>query len=180
MSQFHRYLKISWRDRFRTQLARAAGAALGQGVVLGRGSEILRFPANVAVGSGTIIKKNVQICACNEAARIDIGPSSTIGDYCYIYASENISIGSNCLIAPFCYLVDGNHGTERGTPIRQQPLVTGPITIGDDVWLGARVAVMPHINIGDGAVVAAGAVVTKPIPPYELWGGVPARKLGER
>jgi acetyltransferase-like isoleucine patch superfamily enzyme len=54
------------------------------------------------------------------------------------------------------------------------------IIIGENVWLGCNVAVLKGANIGDGAVVAAGAVVTKSIPPYEIWGGVPAKKIGER
>ncbi|MEP1334551.1 MAG: DapH/DapD/GlmU-related protein [Lentilitoribacter sp.] len=57
---------------------------------------------------------------------------------------------------------------------------TAPIVIEDDVWLGARVTVLPGISIAQGAIIAAGSVVTKPVPAYEIWGGVPARKLGQR
>ncbi len=180
MSQFHRHLKVSWRDRLRNFINRKRGVALDKSVIIQRGTEILRFPRNVEVGAGTVIKKNAQICACNEQAKIKVGARTTIGDYAYIYASKQITIGSNVLIAPFCYLVDGNHGTSRSKPIRDQELEFAPITIEDDVWLGARVAVLPGITIGKGAILAAGSVATKSIPEYEIWGGVPARKLGER
>lgn len=180
MSQFHRHLKISFQDRLRARRARSRGAKLAMSAVLQRGSEILRFPENVSIGEGTVIKKDAQICACNEGARVKIGSGTTIGDYAYIYASERIYIGSKVLVAPFCYLVDGNHGTRRSTPIREQELETAPITINDDVWLGAKVTVLPGVTIGQGAIVAAGSVVTKSVPQYEIWGGVPAKRLGER
>lgn len=180
MSQFHRHLKVSLRDRLRNRYLRSRGARIDKTAILQRGSEVLRFPHNVSIGASTVVKKNVQICACNGQAQIDIGGRTTIGDYGYIYASEHISIGSNVLIAPFCYLVDGNHGTMRAQPIRDQELTTSPITIGDDVWLGANVTVLPGIAIARGAIIAAGSVVTKSVPEYEIWGGIPAAKIGER
>jgi len=54
------------------------------------------------------------------------------------------------------------------------------VVIGRDVWIGCHVVVLPGVTIGDHAVVAAGAVVTKSIPSGEMWGGVPAKKIGER
>ena len=55
-----------------------------------------------------------------------------------------------------------------------------PIEIADNVWIGANAVILRGVTIGQGAVVAAGAVVTKKIPPNEIWGGLPARKIGER
>ena len=54
------------------------------------------------------------------------------------------------------------------------------VTIGNDVWLGQRVMIMPGVTIGNGSIVAAGAVVTKDIPPYSIVGGVPAKVLKNR
>ena len=53
-------------------------------------------------------------------------------------------------------------------------------TIGNDVWIGCDVTIIAGVTVGDGAVIGAGAVVTKDIPPYEIWGGVPARKIASR
>lgn len=53
-------------------------------------------------------------------------------------------------------------------------------TIGNDVWIGCDVTIIAGVHVGDGAVIGAGAVVTRDIPPYEIWGGVPARKIGAR
>lgn len=55
-----------------------------------------------------------------------------------------------------------------------------PITIGNDVWIGARVIIMDGVNIGDGAIIAAGAVVTKDVEPYTIVGGVPAKTIRKR
>ena len=156
------------------------GAKLARSATVLRGAELLRFPQGIAIGDDTVVKKHVQICACNASAQVSVGRGTTIGDYSYIYASEAIRIGNKVLIAPFCYLVDGNHGTALGMLVRDQSLTTAPITIEDDVWLGARVTVLPGVTIHEGAVVAAGSVVTRSVPSNEIWGGVPAIKIGER
>lgn len=61
-----------------------------------------------------------------------------------------------------------------------QPNVNSPIMLEEDVWLGVDVVVLKGVRIGQGAVVGAGAVVTKSIGPREIWGGVPAKKIGIR
>ena len=62
-------------------------------------------------------------------------------------------------------------------PARRQDLEPAPIRLGDDVWIGANATVLPGVAIGDGAVVAAGAVVTRDVPPMTVVGGVPARVI---
>ena len=97
-----------------------------------------------------------------------------------IDASERVEIGPGCMIGPFCYLTDHDHGTVRGTPVAAQPLVSEPTVLGADVWLGARVTVLKGVTIGDGAVVGAGAVVTRAVPPAAVAAGVPAKVIGKR
>lgn len=94
----------------------------------------------------------------------------------------HIVIGKRCYISQFCSFVANNHGMRRDQLIHLQPhdQQRANIMVGDDVWFGAGSAVMPGVTIGTGAVIGAGAVVTKSVPPYEIWGGVPARKIGER
>ena len=55
-----------------------------------------------------------------------------------------------------------------------------PVYIGNDVWIGDRVLILPGVHIGDGSIIAAGAVVTKDVPPYSIVAGVPARKIRDR
>lgn len=97
-----------------------------------------------------------------------------------IYASESIVIGSDCMIAPFVYLVDSDHGIERAMPMNQQPNKVESIVVGSDVWIGAHAVILKGVTIGDGAIVASGAVVRSDVPAYSIVGGVPARVIGER
>lgn len=143
--------------------------------------ERLQLGKGVSVGSGTVLAFGDE---GNGFGRISIGARTWIGQYNNLRACGNgdISIGNDCLISQFCTLVGSNHNIGRGKPIMEQ----GPdlsqlgITIGDDVWLGAGVTVMPGVTIGDGAVIGANAVVTKDVPSYEIRVGVPACKIGER
>jgi acetyltransferase-like isoleucine patch superfamily enzyme len=100
---------------------------------------------------------------------------------CYIGVYAPISIGDDTIIGAYSYIISGNHRiAAREIPVREQGYDGAPIAIGRDVWLGCHVVVLPGVKIGDCAVVAAGAVATKSIPPGEIWGGVPARKIGMR
>jgi acetyltransferase-like isoleucine patch superfamily enzyme len=85
------------------------------------------------------------------------------------------------LLANDVQLVCGNHTfARRDIPIRSQPTVERPIVIGDDVWLGASAIVLGGVTVGNGSVVAAGAVVTRDLPPYSIARGVPAEIVGVR
>jgi len=93
-----------------------------------------------------------------------------------------IRIGARCLISQFCTIVGANHAINRSMLIADAPPAASPrnVTIGDDVWLGAGVIVLPGVTIGDGAVIGAGSVVTQPVGAYEIRVGNPARTIGER
>lgn len=74
-----------------------------------------------------------------------------------------------------------NHETaDTSIPMRLQTAPKLPVTIGDDVWIGANVIILPGIQVGKGAILAAGAVVTKDVPDYTVVGGNPARVLKMR
>ena len=105
-----------------------------------------------------------------------------IGFGCEFNARRRIEIGSDSLIASGCKFIDHDHGTARGDlPMREQTDgAEAEIVLEEDVWLGVNVVVLKGVRIGRGAIVAAGAIVTKDVPSYEIWGGVPARRLGER
>jgi acetyltransferase-like isoleucine patch superfamily enzyme len=115
------------------------------------------------------------------------GPSIVIGDECFIGTGvefnirEKITVGNHVLIASGCRFIDGNHGMERGdVPIGGQEGTSHPIVLEDDVWLGANVIILEGVSIGRGSIIGAGAVVTKSVPSYEVWGGVPARYIRSR
>ena len=105
-----------------------------------------------------------------------------IGFGCEFNVRQRIEIGADCLIASGCKFIDHDHGSSsRDIPMNQQTDGgEGEILIAADVWIGANAVVLKGVRIGRGSIVAAGAVVTKEIGQYEIWGGVPARKIGER
>ena len=113
---------------------------------------------------------------------IRIGENSHINQYCCIWASKNskIILGDNLLMGPGVKIFSSNHGTSKDKIMNQQGWVEKDIIIGNDVWIGANAVILPGIKINDGVIIAAGAVVTKDIPPYSIVAGVPAKPIKER
>lgn len=115
--------------------------------------------------------------------RITLGRGVHVGERCYLWAGDStgrIRIGDDVLLAPEVFVTASNYGTAAGQRVAMQPRREADVVIGDDVWLGARVVVLPGVTIGDGAVVGAGSVVTKDVPPNAIAVGVPARVVGSR
>jgi acetyltransferase-like isoleucine patch superfamily enzyme len=179
-SQFRQHLKFSWGNVLRLWYYQRRLGDCGDKVFFDKNVEIQRFLNHISIGDQAAIKEGAHICACNAKATIQIGQNTTVGYYTFIFASERIKIGDNCLIAPFAYIVDSDHGIERKTLINQQANLTAPIEIGNDVWVGTGAKILKGVTIGEGAVIAAGAVVKDSVSPYQIVGGIPARVLGER
>lgn len=129
------------------------------------------------VGSNISIDRDSQIL---EPHNVKIGNDVYIGRGVFIYAGDKVSIGNGVLIANCCTLLTRNHNVSRKAPIFTQGFSYSPITIEDDVWLGTRVTILPGVHIGKGAVIGAGAVVTKNVAPYTIVGGVPAKEISVR
>ena len=104
----------------------------------------------------------------NRASNLSCAGGVTIGDY--------VSIGHATSI------LSGNHGfAEPHVPIKYQPISTAPVTIGNNVWIGAKVTILPGVSIAEGTVIAAGAVVAKSIAePDMIMAGVPAKAIKSR
>ncbi|GAB1539775.1 hypothetical protein NUACC21_24420 [Scytonema sp. NUACC21] len=112
---------------------------------------------------------------------IEIGENVFLGPYTVIYGHGDVKIGKDTLIAMHCRIVSSNHTIpEQNISIRSCPDMLLPVTIGEDVWLGAGVTILGGVTVGKGCVVAAGAVVTKDLPPYSVAMGVPARVVRTR
>ncbi|MGO5361225.1 MULTISPECIES: acyltransferase [unclassified Collinsella] len=127
------------------------------------------------VGKGINIERGATF-----SSSVTIGDASGIGKDCELHGE--VHIGDHVMMAAECVFYTRNHETSRtDIPMSQQgETEMNPIYIGDDVWLGRRVMVMPGVHIGNGCIVAAGAVVTKDLPPYTVAGGVPAKIIGSR
>jgi len=108
---------------------------------------------------------------------LKIGRRTAINEFNNIRAGNApVAIGDGCLISQFVSIIGANHGTALGISMRDQPhdLSRAGVRIGNDVWIGAHAVILPGVQIGDGAVIAAGAVVTRDVPEYAIVAGVPA------
>jgi len=134
-------------------------------------------PWKVKLGRAVFLDKGIILEA--RIGRIDIGNRVYIGCYCVIIGNGGVVIGSNVLIGAHCIITSSNHNFDRRDRIIwEQGMSWKKVTIGDDVWLGANVKVMPGVSIEHGAVVGAGSVVTKDIPSYGIATGIPAKIVG--
>jgi acetyltransferase-like isoleucine patch superfamily enzyme len=115
--------------------------------------------------------------------RIQIGHNCFVGKGTLIQATSGSSvlIGDDVMIANMVTIAASNHSTnDRTTPMKRQLESGVGIRIGSDVWIGAHAVLTDGINVGDGAVVAAGAVATRDVPAYAIVAGVPARQIRSR
>ena len=122
--------------------------------------------------------KNVNIeKGAHFSQEVSIGDNSGIGVNAQI--APYVTIGSDVMMGPECLIYTSNHGMKRqGIPMwKQKSSKTEPVVIGDDVWIGARVIILPGVHIGDGSVIGAGSVVTKDVEPYSIVAGNPARVI---
>jgi len=110
---------------------------------------------------------------------VEIGDNSGLGENCYISYAK---IGNNVLMGPDFMYLPFNHKFDRtDIPMKVQGRTEAEtLVIGDDVWIGARVVVMPGIKIGKGSIIGAGSVVTKDVPEYAIVAGSPAKVIRYR
>jgi acetyltransferase-like isoleucine patch superfamily enzyme len=110
-----------------------------------------------------------------------IGDNVYIGDQVNIRAAGGvIKIGRDVLIANQVTIVASNHGMQLGKPMMEQAWQRGDVIIEEDVWIGAGVVILPGAIIRQGSVIGAGAVVRGEVPANKIYGGIPARQIGER
>ena len=114
------------------------------------------------------------------SSKVYMGDYARIGRDCELHGE--VHLGDHVLMAPevVFYTVNHEHGSLDVPIDLQGDTKMSPIYVGNDVWLGRRVMVMPGVHIGDGCIVAAGAVVVKDMPAFSIVGGVPAKVIGSR
>lgn len=137
----------------------------------------------MVIGAHTQVMEFVVIKCVGGTGDIVIGENCYLNPHCVLYSGNGIQLGNDVLLAPGVVIAPTNHAiARRDVPIRLQGFMPsrGGVVIEDDVWIGANSVLIDGVHIGKGAVVAAGSVVNSPIPAYEIWGGVPARKLKDR
>lgn len=135
-----------------------------------------RYIYQITIGKKAVIYKGTEI---RNPVCLKIGKGSVIGDNAILDARANLEIGNNVVLASNVSIWTLQHDY-RDPEFRCTPEHYGPVKIEDRAWIGPNSIILHNVTIGEGAVVAAGAVVTKDVAPYTLVGGVPAKVIGER
>ena len=152
------------------------GVSCHRTVRFGRGVAIRCFAgAHIEIGKGSVIQDYALVIA--EGGKLVIGDDCLIGRGCVLVCTEAISVGQGTLIAEYVTIRDQDHVHSAEAALETQGLISAPIVIGRNVWLGAKVTVTKGVEIAEHAVVGANAVVTRSLPQRGIYGGVPARLL---
>jgi len=174
---------------------------------VGKNVRIL-YPKNLSVGTDTIIEDGVEInCLAKDGIKfgnrvtigknaiirpsniyggpigdgLEIGNNSNIGPFNYIGCSGKITIGNNVMLGPRVSIYAENHVFDNAElTIKEQGVKKQFVIIEDDCWIASNAVILSGVTIGQGSVIAAGAVVTESIEPYSIVGGVPAKLIKKR
>lgn len=139
-------------------------------------------PNKIRIGNGVFIGRNTNL-SC-KGGDLLISSNVNISYNCTIFSANLVEIGESTIIAGYCYLVggEGYHLDIRPTPIAQNPIIdnTKTLRIEKSCWIGAHCTIFNGVVVKEGAVIAAGAVVTRSVEPNCVSGGTPARKIKDR
>jgi acetyltransferase-like isoleucine patch superfamily enzyme len=160
----------------RAVVARVVAALLPRGG-MGRTRVAVHRLLGLSVGRGTLFTASPEVLGGRGSWRnVSIGADCFINQGCVLDATAPIEVGNDVNFGHDVLITTSGH--RIGWPDRRAgALEPAAVKIGDGAWLASRVVVLPGVEVGEGAIVAAGAVVTGSVPPNALWGGVPAREI---
>lgn len=150
--------------------------------------KLIRGEKYISIGKGTVVWPGAILTAWDAygeqtfTPEISIGEDCNINEFCHITACQKIEIGDNVLTGRYVYISDNSHGAFEKkmlscNPLKRPLVSKGPVVIGNNVWIGERVCILAGVKIGEGAVIAANAVVTHDVPPYAMVAGIPAKVI---
>jgi len=172
---------------FRILRAHLTGISISKGVQLERNvmfhlhSPFFRKPSagkiqlmdGVKISTGTVIH--------SYGGTVTLGKETFLGPYVVIYGHGNVNIGKYCLISMHTCIASSNHTIpDKDRLIKNEPDLPLPVTIHEDVWIGANCTILGGVNIGKGVVIGAGSVVNMDIPEYAVAIGNPIRIIRYR
>lgn len=177
LKEKHRAWAEPWQAEVQRHLCAVETVEIGAGCFIAPTARIFGEPGRpVVIGDGCSIAADAFL-----HGPITLGPGVSVNARASLDGgAKGIVVGPGTRIATGAALYAFDHGMEPGREIRAQPVTSRGITVGEDVWIGANAGVTDGVRIGDHAVVAMGAVVTRNVPDWAVVGGVPARILGDR
>jgi acetyltransferase-like isoleucine patch superfamily enzyme len=163
------------RLRARAWQALYRGVEVGAGARIGRGCRLILEPgARIVLGERCVVDDAVTLAAYGTGS-IELGPRTFVGHHSTLAARHAIAVGAGTFVAELVSVRDHDHAV--GLPPSSGRVDVAPVSIGADVWVGAKVTVLRGASIGDGTVVGANGVVRGEVPARAVVAGVPVRVL---
>lgn len=155
----------------RTSISRGCSIIGGENIVLGRGCTI-----------GKYVTLSTWQSDSDTTPNITIGNSVSIGEGCHITSTNQIFIGNNTLLGKYITITDNSHGDTiveqlSIAPISRPLKSKGPVIIGERVWIGDKVTILPNVKIGNSVIIGANSLVSKDVPDNSVCVGNPARVI---
>jgi acetyltransferase-like isoleucine patch superfamily enzyme len=159
--------------------------SLADGVRVGPQAELWAFADAPSGGAAIVLAQDADIRSFAllhaYGGSIRVGRRSCVNHFCFVNGAGGVDLGDDVMLGTHTVILSSEHSyDDLTTPMGQQPSRARPVVIEDDVYLGAHVTVLAGVRIGTGAIVAAGAVVNRDVPPYAIVGGVPAKLIRSR
>lgn len=172
----------SMRNRIYTGYLKRKFLHFGNSVIMWR-KYILRGQQYISIGDNSVFEPGLQLTA-TKGSSIEIGDNCLFRRDAHITAVNKIIIGSNLLTGTNVIITDNSHGGTSMEELQVEPgkrkvVSKGAVHIGDNVWLGNNVCVLPGVTIGNGAVIGANSVVTHDVPACSVTAGAPAKIIKE-
>lgn len=163
-------------------------ANIGKNSQIGQNFSIIN-PNGISIGDNFSGGCDIALWSWNavnikgDDCKLIIKNNVSITDRCIISAANRIEIGNGCLLGRDTFITDNSHGENISinelniSPHERNIFSKGTVIIGDNVWTGKNVCIMPNVKIGNGAIIGANSVVTHNIPPYSVAVGSPAKVI---
>ena len=156
--------------------------SFGKGSLLAPEVQIFN-PQYMEVGDNTSVMSHCVLETCTvdgNTPKMVVGDKVSLGEYTHVTCANHIEIGEGTLTGRFVLITDNAHGESKYEdlllpPMQRKIVSPGEVVIGRNVWIGDKATILPGVKVGDGAIIAANAVVTKDVPPYAVVAGVPAK-----
>lgn len=175
-----RLLLIKFKSVILINYFRIFGIKCGNKTIMNKKPIIVGYLNKIEIGNRCTFHERIRIVV-NKQGKLNIGNNTLISSNVNINAGvEKISIGSNVMIAANTYIINNDHDVFDNLSVRNSGHISKCITINDNVWIGANCVILKGVNIGEGAIIGAGSIVTKDIKPYSINFGVPCRFIKYR